>query len=157
MSKHDIGAAGGAKHVESALQSSPAKQSSNLTLKTQLRDVLNSSKTLNSPPRIDVISAVDKLQNLSQLISDHRSKWIIEQVIQQVQLINPATLAKPGAVDHLIAAIIATQPISPPTPIQKPSSSTTRSMSQPTLKSITKNTDVSISEKARRIFKSIFG
>jgi len=115
--RDDLAAVGGSQRAELSTQTDSARNSSDSLLKTQLKEtLLNSRQAGVSPPRIDVVTATDKLQTLSQLLTDPRSSSAIEKLLTHLQTADPFALANPNALDRLLQDIMA-----PPVPAPPPS------------------------------------
>jgi len=159
---NDLAAIGGAHHIEQSLKSDPAaKNSSDVLLMQQMKESLQTSRSTGSPPRIDVVTATDKLQTLSQLFSDPRSSQAIETLLSAIQKTDPKALMKPGAIDQLIKQVMAPPiPIVAATPTPQISKSNNASQSElcknPTRKQTTSSM-ISLSKRVKAFIKFIFG
>ncbi|NBV41542.1 hypothetical protein EBR96_02070 [bacterium] len=75
-------------------------------VRDQFREALLTSRT-GEPPRLDAITAIDKLQTLDQLFSHDPTSRMIERLIQTIQNADAIQLAKPAIIDQLLQQIIS--------------------------------------------------
>lgn len=126
--QNDLAAVGSAHQAELSSKSDSSRNSSDAFLKSQLKESLaNSRQAGASPPRVDVVTATDKLQTLSQLLTDPRSSAAIEKLMVHLQTADPVLLAKPGHIDKLLQEIMAPPPVAPPVAPPKKIERSTRS------------------------------
>jgi hypothetical protein len=116
----DLAAISNAHQAHYGNSESAAKPSSiDSVLKSQLKDSLHTSIRTGTPtPRLDVVTATDKLQTLSQLLTDPRSTGVIEKLMTHIQVADPIALGRQGAIDKLIQQLMVAPP--PPTAAPAP-------------------------------------
>ncbi|NDC82555.1 hypothetical protein EB093_02685 [bacterium] len=103
---HDLGRVNAPSLTELQSQA-PSRRPIDSQLKAQLKDVLMTSRSIANPSRIDVVTAVDKLQNLSTLLNDTRSKGVIDHVINKIQTDHLLTITTAASVEKIIASVIS--------------------------------------------------
>ena len=158
----DLAAIGNAHQAHYGNSDSAAKPSIDSVLKSQLKESLQTSLSAGTtPPRLDVVTATDKLETLSQLLTDPRSTGAIEKLMAHIQVADPVALAKQGAIDRLIQQLMAapppqTIPSSPPKKITK-SDNTHSIASGRKTRTLTSHTLPPLSRAIKSFIRFIFG
>jgi len=108
---NDLSAVGSSHSAELNSQSDSSRRTSDKRLESQLMETLQGSRQPGVvPPRVDVVTAIDKLQMLSQLLRDERSCAAIERLIGRVRVADPTALAKQTEMIRMVQTAMA-QPV----------------------------------------------
>jgi len=160
--QNDLAAVGNAHQAEHRSNADSSRNSSDAFLKSQLKHSLATSCQAGAtPPRIDVVTATDKLQTLSQLLTDPRSSTAIEKLMAHIQTADPVALAKPGTIDKLLQDLTAPPPVVPPAPppkkIERSSRNEAAKMGTKTPEATRRANDVPLSQRVKSFIQYIFG
>lgn len=160
--QNDLAAVGSTHQAEHRSNADSSRNSSDDFLKSQLKNSLATSCQAGAtPPRVDVVTAIDKLHTLSQLLTDSRSSAAIEKLMTHIQKADPVALAKPGAIDKLLQEVMIAPPVVPPVPQSKKIERTHRNdaakMGTKAHEAATKGSDVPLSQRVKSFIRFIFG
>jgi hypothetical protein len=160
---NDLAAVGSAHQAELSANSETAHNSTDASLKFQLNEALSTSRQPGAiPPKLDVITAIDKLQTLSQLFDDSKSSHIIEKLIAHLHTADPIALAKPNVgeqmIQRLFAAAAAPPPqVGKPISVQKTSGSESAKMGKKPRTHGPHRSETGLSGAVKALIKFLFG
>lgn len=98
---------------------SPAKSPQSDQLQKQLSAILDDCiQRDRTPPRIDVVTAIERLHTIGPVLTHPQSDTIITHIIQHLNQCDPTTIQRPIDLAQLIQNIIAAIAPSPSMPVK---------------------------------------